>query len=137
MLNGKRLIRANRVDKFAEDPLTSRPCKKGVNMEQTQLKIERRLGEIMLTITEPKLLDPDCIREMEDALLRVVDTGKYNKILLNFSNVTFLSSRFLGCLVNMLKRIRENKGELTLCKIDPELFRVFQITRLDKVFDII
>lgn len=106
-------------------------------MEQTRLKIGRRHDEIIVTITEPALLDEGCIRDIQDALLDIVDTGECNKMLLNFSNVKYLSSSFLGCLVMTLKRIREKNGELTLCKIDPKILEVFKITRLDQAFDII
>ena len=78
-----------------------------------------------------------CQGDVQDALLGIVDVGEQTKLLIDFSNVKFLSSSFLGCLVKVLKRIREKNGQLTLCKIDPKILKVFQITRLDQAFDIV
>lgn len=106
-------------------------------MDQDRLKIEYGLDETFVTIKEPKLLEDVCIRKIQEALLALVEEGKRDKLQLNFSEVDFLSSSFLGCLVKVLKRVREKNGELTLINIDPKILKVFQITQLDKVFNIV
>jgi len=108
-------------------------------MEQGQsyLKIEHSLDETFVTINESKLLDEAIIKEIQTLLLDTVDSGKRSKMLLNFSEVQFLSSSFLGTLVKLLKRVREKEGELTLTNIEPRILKVFKITQLDKVFTII
>ncbi len=47
-----------------------------------------------------------------------------------------LSSAVLGKLIALHKSLRANKGSLKLCSIAPPVHEVFEITRLDKVFDI-
>ncbi|MCF7973426.1 MAG: STAS domain-containing protein [Phycisphaerae bacterium] len=108
-------------------------------MEQGQsyLKIEHSLDETFVTINVPKLLDEDVIKEIQTCLLGIVDSGKHHKMLLNFSEVAFLSSSFLGTLIKVLKRVREKNGELTLINIGPNILKVFKITQLDKVFTIV
>jgi anti-sigma B factor antagonist len=104
--------------------------------EQSNLSIEHSLDETFVTINQSKLLDDACIKEMQTTLLDIVETGKHDKLLLNFSEVEFLSSSFLGTLVKVHKRIREKNGELTLTNIAPKILKVFKITQLDKVLNI-
>ncbi len=107
-----------------------------MEQEQSYLKIEHSLDETFVTINEPRLLDEEIIKEIQAILLGIVDSGKHNKMLLNFSEVEFLSSSFLGTLIKVLKRIREKNGELTLINIAPQILKVFKITQLDKVLTI-
>ena len=61
---------------------------------------------------------------------------KRTKILLNFMNVEFLSSAALGKLITLDKKLKAAKGQLKLSNIRPEIYEVFAITRLNKLFDI-
>ncbi len=107
-----------------------------MEIEQPKLSIEHSLDETFVTINQSKLLDDESIKEMQNTLLDIVDTAKHDKLLLNFSEVEFLSSSFLGTLVKVHKRIREKNGELTLINIAPKILKVFKITQLDKVLNI-
>jgi anti-anti-sigma factor len=107
-------------------------------MEQPRPKIsiEHSLDETFVTINESKLLDDECIKEMQTVLLELVDSGKHSKLLLNFSEVEFLSSSFLGTLVKVHKRMQEQNGVLTLINIAPKILKVFKITQLNKILNI-
>ena len=41
-----------------------------------------------------------------------------------------------GKLITMHKKVKANSGMLKFCNIRPEIFEVFAITRLDRLFDI-
>ena len=58
------------------------------------------------------------------------------KLLLNFRNVDHLSSAALGMLITLNKKVKEKHGVLKLSDINRQIFEVFKITRLDRVFDI-
>jgi anti-sigma B factor antagonist len=47
-----------------------------------------------------------------------------------------MSSAVLGILIRFFKRCKEYGAELKLCGISPQIFQVFKITGLDKVFEI-
>jgi len=55
---------------------------------------------------------------------------------LDFSNCSFIDSTGLGVLVSIFKKIKENEGELVLLNMSTDVLKVFQMTRLDKVFTI-
>ncbi|MBL7181965.1 MAG: STAS domain-containing protein, partial [Pirellulales bacterium] len=47
-----------------------------------------------------------------------------------------LSSAALGKLITLDRKVKAGKGRMKMCNIRPEIFEVFQITKLNKVFDI-
>ena len=58
------------------------------------------------------------------------------KLLLNFNNVEYLSSAALGKLITLNKKLQAAGGRLILCNIDPQIYEVFEITKLDRFFNI-
>jgi len=69
-------------------------------------------------------------------LFGLVDSEGRDKLLLNFSQVEFLSSSALGKLITLDKKMKAKSGKLKLCNIRPEIYEVFAITRLNRLFDI-
>ena len=58
------------------------------------------------------------------------------KLLLNFGNVEYLSSAALAKLITLNKKLQQVNGRLVLCNIDPQIYEVFEITKLNKLFNI-
>lgn len=83
-----------------------------------------------------RIVDDISILELGQELFQLVDVDKREKILLNFSAVEFLGSATLGKLITLEKRVRAAGGKLKLSNIRPAIYEVFQITKLNRVFDI-
>ncbi len=66
----------------------------------------------------------------------MVERDDRKKIVLNFANVEFLSSAALGKLIGFDKRVKQHGAELVLSNIRPEIYEVFAITKLTKLFQI-
>jgi len=66
----------------------------------------------------------------------VVRSDGPSRVVLNFANVEFVSSTFLGRLVAFQKRLSgaERKRKLTLCGLNKVVKEIFQITRLEDLF---
>jgi anti-sigma B factor antagonist len=60
----------------------------------------------------------------------------YIKIIINLDGVNFIDSTALSTLVRGLKKCRENQGDLHLCSLQQPVRVIFELTRLDKAFDI-
>ena len=69
-------------------------------------------------------------------MFQLVDVENRDKLLLNFSSVDFLSSAALGKLITLDKKVKAHGGVLKLSNIRPEIYEVFTITRLNRLFDI-
>lgn len=59
------------------------------------------------------------------------------KIVLDLSNVAYIDSAGLGSLVAILKDARNSGKSFVLSSLKPNVKRIFEMTRLDKVFRIV
>ena len=91
-------------------------------------------GVRIVEFTDSKILDEANIEQIGDRLFEVINAGSKPKVLLDFANVDHLSSAALGKLLQARERIHEVNGQLRLCDIKPQIFEVFTITKLDKLF---
>jgi anti-sigma B factor antagonist len=57
-------------------------------------------------------------------------------LIINLSKVEYLDSTGLGVLIGGLKRLREVEGNMALVGPGMRILRIFEITGLDKIFDI-
>ncbi len=95
------------------------------------------IGDVtVVNFVDRRILDEQNIQILGEQLFSLVDEVGRRKILLNFGNVEFLSSAALGKLIALHKKLQAVGGRLILCNIDPEIYEVFEITRLDKFFNI-
>ena len=101
-----------------------------------RLEVEDIGGVTVATFTDRKILDEQNIQVMGDQLFRLVDEKGRKDLVLNFANVEFMSSAALGKLMTLRKKVQEAGGKLVLCNIDPRIFEVFTITKLDKLLTI-
>ena len=94
-------------------------------------------GEIrIIFLNVPRLMDQatidQCFREMVELLGKTEE----KHVLLHFGMVAFMSSMALGMLIRLHKKCKEFKISLKLCAIKPDIYEVFKITGLNKVFSI-
>lgn len=94
-------------------------------------------GEVRIVeFADRKIIEELFISEIGEELSRVVAGMSDVKMLLSFKNVEHLSSAALGMLITLHKQVAEKKGQLKLSDITPQIYEVFKITRLNKLFSI-
>ena len=94
-------------------------------------------GEVtVVRFVDRKILDEANIQELGVEMFKLVEQEQRKNLLLNFFNVEFLSSAALGKLITLDKKVKANGGRLKLSNIRPEIYEVFTITKLNKLFDI-
>lgn len=74
---------------------------------------------------------PDLKKNFEKILSK-----KTPKIVINFSKVTYVDSSGLATLVEILKGMRTYGGKMRLSNLSPKIKSLFEITKLEKLFDI-
>lgn len=73
------------------------------------------------------------IKKMFDKMTK----GSPMKVAINFKDVTYVDSSGLATLVEILKNMRVYGGKLKLTNLSSKIKSLFEITKLDKLFDIL
>ena len=109
--------------------MSSQPKRRRLELEQ--------IGDVtVVNFVDKKILDEQSIQTIGEQLFSLVDDLGRRKLLLNFSNVEYLSSAALGKFITLNKKVNAAGGKLILCRIDPQIYEVFEITKLNKLFNI-
>ncbi|MCY3020877.1 MAG: STAS domain-containing protein [Planctomycetota bacterium] len=90
----------------------------------------------IVTILESRILDETNVNEIGQALMDLVTKQYMIKMVIDLGEVRYLSSAVLRQLIALYKKIKAEKGDLKLCRVNPEVREVFKITQLDKMIEI-
>ncbi|MEN6407100.1 MAG: STAS domain-containing protein [Thermoguttaceae bacterium] len=93
-------------------------------------------GVTVVRFRDRKIVEDINIQQLGQELFQLVEADNCNRLLLNFSSVEFLSSAALGKLITLDKKMKAHGGALKLSNIRPEIYEVFAITKLNRLFDI-
>jgi anti-sigma B factor antagonist len=106
-------------------------------MATQQRIVVSKVGDVtVVKFVDKKILDEANIQALGQELFALVEIDNRRSIVLNFTDVEFLSSAALGKLITLDRKVKAAKGRLKMSNIRPEILEVFQITKLNKVFDI-
>jgi len=88
---------------------------------------------LVVSVDEPRIDAAVAIRFKDR--FREVTTGWRGRILLDLGRVAFIDSSGLGAIVAVLKQLEEGQT-MELASLQPNVDRVFRLTRMDTVFAI-
>ncbi|MEJ2185025.1 MAG: STAS domain-containing protein [Gemmatimonadota bacterium] len=74
-------------------------------------------------------------QELKQKVLAELEKGD-RKFLIDFEKTGYIDSSGLGVLVSLSKKIREQGGELRLANLNEDLRTLFELTKLDTLFQI-
>lgn len=63
-------------------------------------------------------------------------SGKTPRIVINLSKVTYVDSSGLATLVEIFKNMKSYGGKMRLASLSPKIRSLFEITKLEKLFEI-
>ena len=69
-------------------------------------------------------------------LLERYSHAKHVKLVLNFEGIRQLSSEAIGNLIILNRNLRNRRGALKLCALEPDVWDLFLNARLNRVFEI-
>lgn len=73
--------------------------------------------------------------KLREKLISLIEGGMY-RLILDLEGVEFLDSAGLGVLIGGLKRVRAHGGSIDIVCTESRILRIFEITRLNNVFEI-
>ena len=104
-------------------------------MPEAELVVQDIQGVTVVSFSGTSILDESTVISLGRRLYDLVENQDKRKLLLDFTDVKFLSSSMLGVLIRLQKRLAPPRGRMAIVGLRPDLHRVFKITRLDKLFD--
>ncbi|MFK7768842.1 MAG: STAS domain-containing protein [Mariniblastus sp.] len=97
----------------------------------------RSEGDITLAyFQDVRIIDESRISSLGQELTDLINNTDTKQIVLNFQNVSFMSSAMIGKLVLFGKKCKSAKVALRMCNINENVEEVFNLMKLGKVFDI-
>ncbi|MCH7545961.1 MAG: STAS domain-containing protein [Planctomycetes bacterium] len=102
----------------------------------SRLRVAEQDGITRIEFVDRNILDEANIQQIGDEISQIIDELESPKLLISFENVDHLSSAALGTLITINNKIRGKDGQLRLANIDPQIYEVFVITKLNKLFEI-
>ncbi len=103
---------------------------------ESRLRVSKRDGVTHVEFIDRSILDEGNIQLIGEQLAGLVDAESPPRIVISFANVDHLSSAALGTLITINNRVKARHGSLRLADIDPQIYEVFVITRLNRLFQI-
>ncbi|MDZ7679423.1 MAG: STAS domain-containing protein [Acidimicrobiales bacterium] len=93
---------------------------------------ERPLGRVLIVSGD---LDVATAPQVRSEVVRLLGDG-ISDLVIDLTRVDFIDSFGLGVLVGALKRVRGAGGHLGLVITEPRVRKVFEVTGLDRVFEL-
>jgi len=81
-------------------------------------------------------LDAHTAPELEDAIQSLIDADRY-KLIVNFQDLSYISSAGLGVFMGYIEHIRNNDGDIKMSNMSPKIFRVFDLLGFPTLYDIV
>ena len=105
--------------------------------ETSDILMVQRMGEVhIVELLQPSILDQHLIQRIRDGIMEILTRSGTFKMVISFENVSHLASAMLGVLMELNNKVKEHKGEVRLCSLQPSIREVFKLTALDKVLKI-
>ncbi|MEI6090631.1 MAG: STAS domain-containing protein [bacterium] len=99
------------------------------------MNLHTKTLEDYLVIEFDGRLDAVTADEVEVQIFDLINRGSKN-IILDFSNLTFISSLGLRVVLATLKKIKALGGKLRVCNMNEEITEVFDISGFNSIFSI-
>jgi anti-sigma B factor antagonist len=102
--------------------------------EKVSVEIALQEGVAVAVFKAASLSSPEEIAAISKQVGKFIEDNHPCYLVFDFGEVKFFSSQVLGILLDIRGRIKSYSGEVVISSINPQLYRVFKITNLDKIF---
>ena len=91
-------------------------------------------GVVVLGLAEPGNLDSSNVEDFRKKMTALVEFG--TRFVVDMSNITFLDSSGLHTIVAIWRDVAALDGQMKLCRMDPSVRTVFELTGINRVLEI-
>jgi anti-sigma B factor antagonist len=103
--------------------------------EQPTLIVEKENDITVVGFGDAMILDAYHVQQIAETLYALIEKRGCTRLVIDLATIKMLSSQTLGVFLNMRQKLDPLGGRMVLSGIDPQLYRVFRVTSLDRIFD--
>ena len=97
--------------------------------------VQRLEGVVCLELVDAVIVDDAVVGRIDAAARQALAVYPKDGLLIDFRNVTYVSSAVFGRLIS-LNRLSKARGEcLRVCGMSPMIRQMFAVTQLDQLFE--
>jgi anti-sigma B factor antagonist len=100
-----------------------------------EFSIGLRTRESVSVIDLHGYLDAHTAPELEKTFQKHLDAGQY-RIVVNFQELSYISSAGLGVLMQFIEDIREHEGDIKLANMSNRVYNVFDLLGFPMLYEI-
>lgn len=82
-------------------------------------------------------LDHHTAEQLKEQVEEKINKDGIKHILLNLEELTFMDSSGLGVILGRYKRLKQVDGTMIICAISPSIYRLFELSGLFKILQIV
>lgn len=95
----------------------------------------RQLEDGIWVVSSQGRLDQSLNQQLEQSIGELLDNN-HQRFIIDLSEVTYINSGGLRCLVTAWRQSRAQGGDLVLCGLNSRLEEIFSLVGFDRVFQI-
>lgn len=99
------------------------------------MKVEEIRKDEVLILSLSGRLDNAAAQSFVGTITQHIESGEH-QILIDFSELSYLSSSGLRVLLGAAKRMKKKSGKLFLCSLSGIVWRVVEVAGFDRIFTI-
>lgn len=103
--------------------------------ESNKFGINLRNNNDIIIIDISGYLDAYTANDLEQTIFKLIQGGNY-KIIVNFSELDYISSAGLGVFMAFIEEVREKNGDIKLSGMNSKVYSVFDLLGFPMLFEI-
>ncbi|MFP4106834.1 MAG: STAS domain-containing protein [Phycisphaerae bacterium] len=104
-------------------------------MPENSLSVKETDGILIVGFGDITVLDSSSVQNISRRLLELPDRHDQCRMVLDFDEVTMITSQVLGILITLHKKCNETDGRFIIAGLQPRLRKIFHITRLERILE--
>ncbi len=81
-------------------------------------------------------LDAHSVEKFENEMVRMIENNVFN-IIVNCSNLNYISSAGMGIIMGYLDEIREKGGDIKLSNVIERVYEIFDLVGFTEIYDFV
>ncbi len=104
-------------------------------MEQAQFEVKRSDVNTVTVLSLKGFLDAHTAPQFETAVQTLLEESRY-KIVVDFTELAYISSAGLGVFMGFIEEIRQNGGDMKLAHMSDRVFKIFDLLGFPNLYQI-